>query len=99
MTLKNHAIAPIRKERLSPISKAMREASRNKFVEKGEVPDRAERFGEVDSNKNCPRARLEFVKPFRNGWRKRKNLIESRPLRTETELAGRENGVRHQKEK
>ena len=30
----NHTSAPIRKERLSPTSKARREASRNKFVEK-----------------------------------------------------------------
>ena len=34
MILINHASAPIRKERLSPTSKARREASRNKFVEK-----------------------------------------------------------------
>ena len=32
--LTNHASAPIRKERLSPTSKARREASRNEFVEK-----------------------------------------------------------------
>ena len=31
----NHTSAPIRKERLSSTSKARREASRNKFVEKG----------------------------------------------------------------
>ena len=37
--LKNHASAPIRKERLSPTSKARREASRNQFVEKGGMPD------------------------------------------------------------
>ena len=35
-----HASAPIRKERLSPASKARREASRNKFVEQGGMPDR-----------------------------------------------------------
>ena len=34
------ASAPIRKERLSPTSKARRETSRNKFVEKGGVLDR-----------------------------------------------------------
>ena len=33
--LKKHTSAPIRKERLSPTSKARREASRNEFVEKG----------------------------------------------------------------
>ena len=32
--LRKHTSAPIRKERLSPTSKARREASRNKFVEK-----------------------------------------------------------------
>ena len=31
----NHASSPIRKERLSPTSKARREASRNKFMKKG----------------------------------------------------------------
>ena len=36
----NHASAPIRKERSSPTSKTRREASRNKFVKKGVVPDR-----------------------------------------------------------
>ena len=35
----NHRSAPIRKERLSPTSKARREASRNEFVEKGRMPD------------------------------------------------------------
>ena len=39
----NHASAPIRKERLSPTSKARREASRNEFMEKGGVPDRVKR--------------------------------------------------------
>ena len=34
MILKNHASAPVRKKRLSPTSKAKREASRNKFVER-----------------------------------------------------------------
>ena len=38
--LKDHRSVPIRKEILSPSSKARREASRNKFVEKGRMPDR-----------------------------------------------------------
>ena len=42
--LKNHASAPIRKQRLSPTSKARREASRNEFMEKGEMPDRVKSF-------------------------------------------------------
>ena len=41
---KNHTSAPIRKEKLIPTSKAKREASRNKFVERGGVPDRVESF-------------------------------------------------------
>ena len=57
MILKNHASAPIRKERLSPTSKASRGASRNEFVEKSEVPDR------VNSSKNRPRARHGFINP------------------------------------
>ena len=61
MILKNHASTSIRKKRLSPTSKARREASRNEFVEKGGVPDRVESVGEFDNSKNCPPARLEFA--------------------------------------
>ena len=96
--LKNHASAPARKERLSPTSKARREASRNDFVEKSGEPDRVESFQEVDSSKNRPRTRPGFVKPIRNGLRKVENLTKSRPSRAETGLAGRENGIRLQKE-
>ena len=42
--LKNHASPPIRKERLSPTSKARREASRNEFMEKGGMPNRVKSF-------------------------------------------------------
>ena len=42
--LKNHRSALIRKERLSTTSKARRKASRNKFVEKGGMPDRVKSF-------------------------------------------------------
>ena len=94
----NHRSAPVRKERLSPTSKARRQVSRNEFVEKGGMPDRVKRFREIDSIENCPRARPGFVKPIRNGLRKVKNLIECRPTRAETGLAGRENGIRFQKE-
>ena len=76
----------------------MREASRNEFVEKGGMPDRVKSFREIDSGKNRSRARPEFVKPIRNGLRKVQNLIECRPTRVETGLAGRENGIRFQKE-
>ena len=37
----DHTSAPIRKERLTPSSKARREASQNEFVEKSGMPDRA----------------------------------------------------------
>ena len=94
----NHTSAPVRKERLSLTSKARREANRNEFVVKGEMPDRVKSFREIDSRQDCPRARHGFVKPIRNGLRKVQNLIECRPTRAETGLAGRENGIRFQKE-
>ena len=94
----NHASAPIRKERLSPTSKTSREASRNKFVEKGGMPDRVKSFREIDSRQDHPRAWPGFVKPIRNGLRKEQNLIKCRSTRAETGLAGRKNGIRFQKE-
>ena len=90
MILKNHISTPIRKKRLSPTSKARREASRNKFVEKGGMPDRVKSFREINSRQNRPRSRSGFVKPIRNGLSKVQNLIECRPSRAETGLAGRE---------
>ena len=98
MILINHTSAPIRKERLSPTSKARREASRNEFIKKCGMPDRVESFREIDSREDRPRARLGFVKPIRTGLIKVKNLIECRPSRAETGLAGKENGIRFQKE-
>ena len=71
----NHTSAPIRKERLSPTSKARREASRNEFMVKDGMPDRVKSFGEINSRKNGPRARPGFVQPIRNGLRKVQNLI------------------------
>ena len=99
MILKNHTSAPIRKERLSPTSKARREASRNEFVEKGGMPDRVKGFREINSRQDRPRARPGFVKPIRNGLRKVQNLTKCRPSRAETGLAGRKNGIRFQKKK
>ena len=96
--LKGHTSVPIRKERLSPTSKARREASRNQFVEKGWMPDRVKNFREINSRQDRPRARPGFVKPIRDGLRKVQNLIECTPTRAETGLAGRENGIRFQKE-
>ena len=95
----NHASAPIRKERLSPTSKAKREASRNKIVEKGGMPDRVKSFREIDSTENRPRPRSGFVKPIQNKLRIIKDLIKYRPSREETGLAGRENEVRLNEER
>ena len=72
---------PIRKERLSPTSKARRKVSRNMFVEKGRMSDRVESFQEINSKEDRPRARPGFVKPMQNGLRKEQNLIYSRPVR------------------
>ena len=71
----NHRSAPIKKERLSPTSKARREASRNEFMEKGGMPDRVKSFREINSREDRPRARPGFVKPIRNGLRKEQNLM------------------------
>ena len=71
----DHASAPIRKERLSPTSKARRQASRNEFMEKGRLPDSIKSVREIVSRKDRPRARSEFVKPIRDGLRKKQNLI------------------------
>ena len=62
------------------------------------MPDRVESLREVDSSRNCPRTRLKFVKPIRDGLRKIKNLIEGKPSRAKTGLTGRENGVGFPKE-
>ena len=99
MILINQASAPIRKDRLNSTSKARKEASRNEFVEKAGMLDRVESFRVIDSKEDRPRSRPGFVKPIRNGLRKKQNLIECRPSRAETGLAGKENGIRFQKEK
>ena len=80
--------APIRKKRLSPTSKARREASRNEFVEKGGMPDRVKIFGEVDSRQNRPRTWSGFVKPIRNRLRKEQDLTQSRPSKAEPAWRG-----------
>ena len=86
--------APVRKKGFSPTSKAKWEASRNRFMEKSGMPDRVESLREVTRSKNSPKVRLGFVKPIRIGLKKIKNLIEGRPSRAETGLAGKENEVR-----
>ena len=75
MILINHASVHIRKKKLSPTSKARREASRNKIKEKGGMPDRVKNFREINSREDRLRARSGFVKPIKNGLRKIKNLI------------------------
>ena len=86
------------KGKIESNEQSRREASRNGFVEKGGMPDRVKSIGEIDSRQNHMRARPGFVKPIRNGLRKEQNLIECRPSRAETGLAGKENGMRFQKE-
>ena len=73
--LKDHTSVPIRRERLSPMSKARREVSRNKFVKNGGMPDRVKSFREIDSRQNRPTAQPGFVKPIRNGLRKAINVV------------------------
>ena len=71
----DHTSAPVTKERLSPTSKARRDASRNQFVEKGGMPDRVKSFREINSRQDRPRAWPGFVKPNQNGLRKIQNFI------------------------
>ena len=84
----NHVSGSIRKERLSPTSKARSEASRNKFMEKGGMPDRVKSFREINSREDRPRARPGFVKPIRNKLRKIRNLIWSGPSRAKPAWRG-----------
>ena len=84
-----HASAPIRKKRLSPTSKARREASQNQFVEKGGMPE------SITLEKSIVN---RIVKEPSLGLRKEQNLIKCTPSRVETGQAGRENGIRLQKE-
>ena len=60
------------------------------------MPDGVKSFREIISREDRPRARFGFVKSIRNGVRKVQNLIECRPSRAETGLAGRKNGIRFQ---
>ena len=48
--------------------------------------DKVESLGKVHHSKNRPRTWLGFVKLIRNGQRKIKNLIESRPSREKNGL-------------
>ena len=75
MILINPASALVKKERLSPTSKARRGASQYEFMVKGGMPDRVKIFKEINSREDRSRARPGFVKPIRNGLRKVQNLI------------------------
>ena len=70
----NHASAPVRKKKLSPTSKARREASRKEFVEKGGMPNRVKSFREIYSREDRPKSWPGFVKLIRKGLRKEQNL-------------------------
>ena len=62
MILISQASAPIKgKIESNEQSKAKREASRNEFVEKGDMPDRCKRFRKIKSSEDRPRAPPEFV--------------------------------------
>ena len=84
------------KEKIESNKYSKREVSQNEFMEKGGVPDRVESFGEINSRKDRPKTRPGFVKSIQNGLSKEQNLIESRPSKEETGLAGKENGIRFQ---
>ena len=68
-SLRQARLSERKKETLSPSSKARREASRNKFVEKGGMPDSVESFREINSREDGAKARPGFVKPIRNELR------------------------------
>ena len=53
---------PERKDRVQRAKQGGRPAEIS--LGKGEISGRDESFGEVNSRKNCPRARLGFVKPI-----------------------------------
>ena len=71
----NHTRVPITKERLSPMSRARKEASRNEFVEKGRVPDGVKSFQEIISSEDRSRIWPWIIKPIQNGLRKKQNMI------------------------
>ena len=80
MILKNYASAPITNEKIE-FNEQSKEASQNRLVEKERMPERGKSFGEVNSSKNRPRARLGFVKSIRNGPRTMQNLkAETAPI-------------------
>ena len=73
--LKYHTSAPIRKKRLSPMSKARRKTIRNKYMKTSGRPDRVECLRKVHCSKSRSRTPPEFTQPIRNELRKKQSLI------------------------
>ena len=92
--LKNHKHA-YQKEKIESNEQSKEGVWQSKFMKKSGMPDRVESGRKINCSKNRPKARLEFVKPIRNGLRK--SLIKSKQPRAQTGLAGRENEIRLQK--
>ena len=61
----NHANAPIRKERLSPTSKATREAGRNKFLEKSGCQAESKAFEKAIVARIVRKPGLDLFNPFK----------------------------------
>ena len=57
-------------------------------MEEGSVSDRIERLGEVKSGQNSTVGRFGVLEAIRDRLSEKKNLIKSRPTRTETGLVG-----------
>ena len=62
--------------------------SQDKPTKEYGIPDRVDSLGKVDSGKDCPRARLGFVKLIQNGLKKIKILIENAATKTKTGWRG-----------
>ena len=60
----NHASAPIRKERLSPTSKARKEVSRNEFVAEDRMPDRVKSLRKINTERIVREPGLGLLNPF-----------------------------------
>ena len=70
VTLKNHASAPVRKERLSPTSKARREANRMVLVEKGGMPDRVKSLEKSIVDRIVRQPGLGLLNPSKVDWKR-----------------------------
>ena len=80
----DHASAPIRKERLSPKSKAKREANQNELMKKGGMPDRVKSSRETIVERIVREPYTGLSNPFkmdrdRNRTRSRADRLEQKP--------------------